>query len=102
MVNHVLEYFGKILFLQNCAKVSGLDMTRFVMYDLLKRNFCKQPTPSALEAFVAGAIAKSFATGTTYPLQVAQSPRCITYLSAFSMPVPLTFGTYATPDILAT
>ena len=80
MVNHFLEYFWKILFLQNCG-VSG-DMTRFVMYDLLKRNFCKQPTPSALEAFVAGAVAKSFATGTTYPLQVAQSPRCIIYLSS--------------------
>ena len=43
------------------------------MYDLLKRNFCKQPTPSAFQAFCAGAAAKSFATCTTYPLQVAQS-----------------------------
>ena len=80
MANHFLKYFWKTLFLRNCARVSDLDMMRFVMYDLLKRNFCKQPTPSALEAFVAGAVAKSFATGTTYPLQVAQSPRCIIYI----------------------
>eukprot|EP00434_Breviolum_minutum_P044664 symbB.v1.2.039919.t1/scaffold6874.1/size14891/1 len=46
---------------------------QFVMYDLLKRNFCKQPTPSAFQAFCAGAAAKSFATCTTYPLQVAQT-----------------------------
>ena len=108
MANHFLEYFWKTLFLPNCARVSDLDMTdmmRFVMYDLLKRNFCKQPTPSALEAFVAGAVAKSFATGTTYPLQVAQSPRCIIYIFLHffcilhSMPVSLTFGTCATPQM---
>ncbi|CAK9095125.1 unnamed protein product [Durusdinium trenchii] len=46
---------------------------QFVIYDLLKRNVCKQPAPTALEAFLAGAVAKSCATCTTYPLQVAQT-----------------------------
>ena len=53
-----------------CARVLA-EVTnpaiQFVIYDLLKRNFCQEAVPSALEAFFAGAVAKSCATCTTYP-----------------------------------
>jgi len=46
---------------------------QFMIYDLLKRNLFRAPEISASEAFLAGAIAKSVATCTTYPIQVAQT-----------------------------
>ncbi|CAJ1344231.1 unnamed protein product [Effrenium voratum] len=46
---------------------------QFVIYDMLKRNLFRLPQPKALEAFLAGALAKSCATFVTYPAQVIQT-----------------------------